>query len=97
MYPLILTHEERKAIDWIGNRYATGEEFKELLFNHEVEWSSNTLDNSYPWQEHYDITFNIPEHAAWRICELFEEEDFTFPCFSEEFKSKLLEWYWRIV
>lgn len=101
MYSLILTHEERKAIDWIGNRYATGDELYRLLSTCE-----RTIISSPPmwdwldggdWIQNVDIQFNIPEHIAWQIKELFEQEELTFPCFSEGFKSKLLEWYWRIV
>lgn len=84
MYTLILTHEERKAIDWIGNRYATGYEFKERL-------------QSPFWDMIYDIIFHIPEHIAWEICDLFETEDMTFPCFAPEFVEKLMKFHESVI
>lgn len=97
MYPLTLTHEERKVIDWIDYRYATGRPFWYLLIECDRSYVVDPIVDD-TWDEFKgDITFQIPEHIAWQIKELFEQEELTFPCFSEEFKSKLLEWYWRIV
>lgn len=44
-----------------------------------------------------EITFQIPEHIAWEICDLFETEELMFPCFSDEFKNKLLNWMEKVV
>ncbi len=35
MYSLTLTREDRKAIDWIGDRYAHGSDLKRLLWNND--------------------------------------------------------------
>ena len=103
MYILTLTHDERKAIDWVDYRYATGRPFWYLLTNDEVSraWEpyqatmEQIEDDSWNWP--IDIQFDIPEHIAWEIKDLFEQEDMLFPCFSEEFKSKLIKFYEEIV
>lgn len=101
MYTLILTHEERKAIDWVGDRYATGSEFRiKLLYEdvlHFVDQNVKLEFDLIEWDENYDITFRIPEHTAWEICDLFETEDMKFPCFSDEFAFKLIDFYNKIV
>ena len=89
MYSLTLTTDEREAINWIGTRYATGHEFHKLL--------SACLENDQEWNEPGDITFSIPEHTAWAIVDLFEEEELLFPCFSLAFKEKLLSFMEKIV
>lgn len=87
---LTLTYDERKAIDWVGYRYSTGDDFSKLLWRCEN-------DAIEEWLEKRDITFQIPENIAWQIKELFEEEDLLFPCFSEPFKEKLMKFYESIV
>lgn len=104
-YKLILTHDERRAIDWIGNRYATGDDFRSKLWK--CYWRfpemDNGIDNVIPgdfdedWNLSKDIEFKIPENIAWEIRELFEQDELTFPCFSDELKSKLIEFYYNIV
>jgi hypothetical protein len=38
-----------------------------------------------------DITFDLPEQAAWEIQRLAEEEDLHWPCFSGDLRTKLNE------
>lgn len=88
MYTLTLTKEERKAIDWIGNRYNHGDDFYNLLMKCVFE--------GY-WDFNEDITFLIPEHIAWMINKSFEDEEYTFSCFSKDFASKLINFCMTIV
>lgn len=75
MYQLTLTAEERRAFDWVGGRYESGDVYKLLLDCTELEWDSNE-----------NITFNIPEHVAWAIEDV---HDPMWPCFADELKEKL--------
>lgn len=84
MYKLILTHDERKAIDFVGGRYATGDPLYSLL------WSfCQQEDNPYDWDSEEDIEFHIPEHIAWEIRDLSAMEQDLWPCFSYEFTMKM--------
>ena len=90
MYRLTLTSTERRAIDWIGHRYATGDDFRELLF--QVEWEGRE-----EWDCLDAITFLFPEHIAWEADRLFSLEEYTFPCFAPCLSSKLMDWVGEIV
>jgi len=85
-----LTIGERQAIDWAGYRYATGDDFRDLLF--EAEW-----EGGEDWDCPGDLTFLIPEHVAWDADRLFAEEEYTFPCFAPCLASKLMDWVGGIV
>ena len=85
MYTLTLTHEERKAIDWVGHRYMTGYWLYALLW-----LESDTIHNpDVEWDDKIDITFSFPEYIAWRVKEKGEMEDNLWPCFSTELKAKM--------
>lgn len=75
MYQLTLTMEERRAFDWVGDRYESYDVYKLLLDCTDAEWDSNM-----------DITFNIPEHIAWAI---EDAHDPSWACFADELKEKL--------
>lgn len=82
MYQLILTHDERKAFDWVGDRY-NADTVACLLrmncsFTPDVDWDSDE-----------DITYNIPKWVSWQIKELADEEDRLWPCFSDSLRRKL--------
>ncbi len=81
MYTLTLTREERKAFDWVGYRYAAGT-VMEILY-------TRCTDGYTEWWDEGDITFNVPEHSAWFIKQLAEEEDCQWPCFATELKNKM--------
>ena len=41
--------------------------------------------------------FHLPEHVAWEIQRLAEEEDLFWPCFSPELRNKLNDFLGQIV
>ncbi len=61
MYTLTLTADERRAFDWVGDRYNSGK-VADLL--------TDCLPEDREWGDDGDITFHIPEHVAWEINEL---------------------------
>lgn len=90
MYYLTLTADERKAIDWIGNRYRHGDEFFRLL------WANGKpFPNDADWDDPRSITFTIPENIAWQISEIGEEDNWT--CFAPALSAKLNEFCMQIV
>jgi hypothetical protein len=48
------------------------------------------------WSEDGDITFLIPEHVAWEINELAEEECYSRACFAPALAGKLNGFCWSI-
>lgn len=88
-YKLTLTHAERRAIDWVGYRYATGDDLYKIL-----SWCCGP---DTEWDQDGDIEFTISEPRAWAISELFEAEDMSFPCFADEFARKLIAFWEGIV
>jgi len=94
MYKLTLTHAERSAIDWIGNRYAHGDDLYELLIAC-VQTSNAPDDGDDIWGSVYDITFQIPEHVAWVIREIVERDNLA--CFAPELVDKMRDFCDTIV
>lgn len=90
MYQLTLNHGERKAIDWIGDRYAHGNDLYYRLW-HDSEASPNDAD----WDSPADITFVVPEHVAWQIKDIVEQDNLA--CFAPELCRKLCEFCDKIV
>ncbi len=84
MYELTLTHAERAAIDWIGNRYHNGNDLYLQLWVY-----STVVPDDVDWDGEADLTFHIPEYVAWKIKEQAEAEGFAWPCFSEELAWKM--------
>ncbi len=76
----MLTAEERRAFDWVGDRYNSGNVASLLL---------DCILEDRAWSDDGDITFPIPEHVAWEIRDLAEEEDFSWACFAPPLVSKL--------
>lgn len=87
-YTLILTADERQAFDWVGMRYTAGD-VANLLFN--------LVPFDQEWSDPVDIMFSIPEHIAWEIRDLAEEEGYLWPCFSPALVDKLMDLIWRII
>ncbi len=90
MYRLTLTRCERRAFDWVGHRYATGDQWADLLI---AAW-----DAAHPgyeesagdrWHDTADMEFPVPESVAWQLAELAEQTDGRFPCFGRELREKL--------
>lgn len=89
MHTLTLSHDERKAIDWIGDRYAHGDELSKLLWNNE-DVDTGFLPDEHDvmeWDGDYDIEFSFPEHVAWEISRIVEEDNLA--CFSNDLKEKI--------
>jgi hypothetical protein len=82
MYTLTLTQAERSAIDWVGYRYGNGTDLYRLL------WVHSSQSPEVDWDYNGDITFTIPEDAAWNIAEIREEEE-GWPCFGPLLCDKL--------
>lgn len=101
MYTLTLTREERKAIDWVGFRYAHGTELYQALADcnwhaqHRVSDSADELDIA--WDGDYDITFLIPECVAWEIHNIGEDCNWLWDCFSPELSYKLNQFCFTVV
>lgn len=89
MYKLTLTASERRAIDWIGNRYEHGDELFDLLYEDDVIWSCPY------WESDQDCTFTISEVVAWEIRRLLE--GCSFALITEEFRGKLLDFCDQVV
>lgn len=88
-YTLTLTHGERQAIDWIGERYSHGVELSLLL------WSdSKVMDDHAEWDDDCDMVFTVPESVAWEIARIVEEG---LDCFSPTLVRKLREFADKIV
>lgn len=70
MYQIKLNQEDRKAIDWIGNRYGHGTSLKNILESLEVERNPDV-----DWESHLDIIYQIPEYKAWELKEVVEGDN----------------------
>jgi hypothetical protein len=82
MYDLTLSADDRGAFDWVGDRYNSGKA-ADLL--------TDCLPEGREWGDDGEITFDIPEHVAWQINELAEEEGYSWACFAEKLAEKLNE------
>lgn len=90
MYKLTLTYDERRAFQWVGDRYNSGPIYRLLCCECE-----QTPDVEH--DENVDITFAVPEHIAWQIRDLAEEEDSMWPCFNGTLTLKLNKFLSEIV
>lgn len=93
-YVLTLTHGERQAIDWVGDRYSCGDDLSSLLWG----VNSNGVESDPPhanWDDARSITFFIPEAIAWDIRDLIERDG--LPCFAPEFSEKLYDFASKVV
>lgn len=86
MYKLILTSVQRQAIDWVGYRYSHGDRLREALGR---GIATNLDGGEIEWDEPGAIKFLLPEHVAWEICELIEEDGLA--CFGEDLVRTMLE------
>lgn len=90
MYQLMLTFEERKAIDFAGYRYWNGTDLFKLLWHH-------CCGPDDEWDDPGNITFSVPEHIAWEIRELWHENGCQMDLFSESLELKLTTFILNIV
>ena len=93
MYTLTLSAADRKAIDWIGNRYRHGNDLWNILTDCDTSPSWDSSDCL--WEDSIDIEFFIPEHKSWEIVSIIEEDGLA--CFSSELVEKLLEFQGKLV
>ncbi len=84
MYALTLTAGERKALDWIGNRYAHGDDLYRLLWG-----KCKATPDDADWDDSRPITFAVPEHVAWQIRDMGEDCDYCWDCFADPLCDKL--------
>jgi|APGre2960657404_1045060.scaffolds.fasta_scaffold46391_4 hypothetical protein len=94
MYNLLLTSDERSAIDWIGNRYDHGDDLKGLLTDCEMI-ADEVESEDIEWSGDYEIEFIVPEHVSWAINEIIDNGN--LECFSIELVRKLLDFANSIV
>jgi hypothetical protein len=87
MYELTLTHGERAAIDWIGNRYSHGDDLFRLLMEAEQVGDDD-------WDSPNDILFRMDEPLAWEVKEIISGP---MECFGPELWDKLRDLSDRIV
>ena len=88
MYNLLLTSDERSAIDWIGDRYDHGNSLRSLLTDCEMI-ADEVESEDIEWSGDYDIEFLVPESVAWSINEIID--DGNLECFAIELVRKLLD------
>lgn len=91
-YTLTLTAGERKAFDWVGNRYSHGHDLSKLIMK--GQWERN---DGWGWLGEGDIRFTIPEHIAWEIRDMAEEGDYLWDCFAPELAAKMTDFCMNIV
>ena len=58
---------------------------------------SDCIPEDREWSDDGDITFTIPEHVAWEINELAEEEHYSWACLAPSLAGKLNDLCWGIV
>jgi hypothetical protein len=85
---LTLTADERQAFDWVADRYNSGK-VADLLIE--------CIPEDREWSDDGDIRVLIPEHVAWEINELAEEEGYSWACFAQVLVGKLNAFCWGIV
>jgi hypothetical protein len=66
MYRLKLTQADRRAFDMTGDRYHCGDAMARIL--------SSCLSDDDAWDDAGTLTFSVPEHKAWQIRELHEQD-----------------------
>ena len=95
MYTIELTREERRAIDWIGDRYAHGDGLFRVLLEY-CSWCCPYPEiEDAEWHDNVPLEFSVPEAAAWKIKEIVEQDNLA--CFSTSLVRKLQNFVSNIV
>ncbi len=81
-FQLTLTRGERKAIDWVGFRYAHGDDLSDLLYLCYVQDYEND-----PWHLDGDMTFDLEAYHVEKLQAIIVEDNLA--CFSEDLRHKL--------
>jgi hypothetical protein len=92
MYKLTLNRSERAAFIWIGHRYAHGDEMLGFISRCAPPDANFDGDN--------EITFEIPEHIAWEIKGLIEDDGrdpYPWDCFAPALRCKMQEFIDSII
>lgn len=88
-YPLTLTRDERQAFDFVGDRYRTG---------YRTKWEiMKGIPEGKEWDSEEEITFLVPEPAAWEIRDCCDDEGGVFPLFGDELEAKMHEFMDKII
>ncbi len=90
-YRITLTAGERKALDWVGGRDWTGYDLYHCL------WVQSTQEPEMDWDDPGEMTCIVPEHVAWKIRDMWEDNGEIIPHLADEFASKLLNFIMNIV
>lgn len=111
-YQLLLTHSERQAIDFVGDRYRHGDDLYDVLINSiwnkvkENQVNENAIpgysliDEDIEWNGDYDIMFLISEHISWEIKDIIDAEikdNKALTLFDDNLQCKLIEFCNRII
>lgn len=98
MYTLIITSGERDAFDFVGDRYNNGDAMADILRSCMPDGEEFAAQ---AWYEPGDVTIKIPEHKAWEIRELYEEDcqggHSGWAMFADELVEKMQEFVDSIV
>ncbi|MHC4300600.1 MAG: hypothetical protein ACYS7Y_25265 [Planctomycetota bacterium] len=84
-YTLTLTSAERKAIDWVGHRYAHGDDLSNVLLS--CDWVCMEAEDD--WDGPHPLTFLISESDAWAIQQIADDEDHRWDCFARSLVGKM--------
>lgn len=90
-YKLTLTAADRKAINFVGDRYAHGTELYQLL------WHDSQCDPEDWWEYDGDMVITVPEHIAWEVQRIRAICEGRWDLFDTPLRRKLNEFCDRIV
>ena len=103
MFCLMLTREERDAIEWIGYRYSHGDDLFDALQNAsgcilvddmESAWKAANKDEA-EWDGTYDIDYWMSQATALEVKAIIDGS--LLDCFATEFCTKLREFSKQVV
>jgi hypothetical protein len=72
----------------VGDRYNSGK-IADLLME--------CIPEDRGWGDDRDLMCQSPEHVAWRVRDLAEDEGYSWACFSPAIAAKLSDFCWGIV
>jgi len=87
---LVLTAGERKAIDWVGDRYDHGDGLYDVLCGCDT-WLLTSGEECDVWDSPNDILFNLTENQVLDIVVFQRVDHGQWTCFSASFAAKLNE------
>lgn len=90
-YSIRISTSDIAAMVWIGTRYAHGTDLLDILFD---KVQHDELEDYTCGEDSIEIW--LPEHKAWMIHEIVDEDP-SLSCFGPELHAKLLEFCNKIV